>query len=126
MLLPRQRGGKSWFAFEAKSFEIEVEEAKKRAERMYMGEKKGDHFVDQIRGAQLNPSVDGLRRLCEGNQGSSLGKLLGRGGKAIQNGKGLKPSGCFHSMLGKGLWGKKLQSDVSRRKRCSRGLEDLG
>ena len=29
MLLPRRRGGKTWFAFEAKSFEIEVEEAKK-------------------------------------------------------------------------------------------------
>ena len=25
MLLPRQRGGKAWFAFKAKSFDIEVE-----------------------------------------------------------------------------------------------------
>ena len=29
-----------------------------------MGEKKGDYFVDQIRGVQFNPSIDGLRRLC--------------------------------------------------------------
>ena len=29
MLLPRQRGGKAWFAFEAKSFDIEVEEVSK-------------------------------------------------------------------------------------------------
>ena len=28
MLLPRLRGGKKWFAIEAKSFEIEIEEVK--------------------------------------------------------------------------------------------------
>ena len=29
MLLPRLRGGKAWFAFEVKSFDIEVEEVSK-------------------------------------------------------------------------------------------------
>ena len=38
--------------------------SKKRIERMHLGEKKGDYFVDQIRGAQFNSSIDEFRRLC--------------------------------------------------------------
>ena len=35
---PMTRGGRVWFATEAKSFEIEVEEVGKRLERLHLGE----------------------------------------------------------------------------------------
>ena len=44
--------------------------------------------MDQIREAQSKSVIVGFRRLLQGDQGFSLGKCVGRGWKAIQNGKG--------------------------------------
>ena len=64
MLLPRLRGGKTWFAFEAKSFEIEVEEAKKGLRGCIWERRKRITSWIRFGGAQFNSSIDGFRRLC--------------------------------------------------------------
>ena len=60
MLLPRQRRGKTWFAFEAKSFDIEVEEAKKGLRGCIWERRKGITSWIRFGGRSLTRLLMGL------------------------------------------------------------------
>ena len=55
-----QKGGKKWFAFESKSFEIEVEEAKKGLRGCIWERRKGINSWIIFGGRSLTPLLMGL------------------------------------------------------------------
>ena len=95
MLLPRLRGGKTWFAFEAKSFEIEVEEAKKGLKGCIWERRKGITSWIRFGGRSLVRLLTGLEDCARATRDSSWENVWEEDGRRYKMEKGSNQSGVF-------------------------------
>ena len=95
MFLPRLRGGKSWFAFEAKSFEIEVEEAKKGLKGCIWERRKGITSWIRFGGRSLVRLLTGLEDCARATRDSSWENVWEEDGRRSKMEKGSNQSGVF-------------------------------
>ena len=95
MVPPRLRGGKSWFAFEAKSFEIEVEEAKRGLKGCIWERRKGITSWIRFGGRSLVRLLMGLEDCARATRVSSWKNLWEEDGRRYKMEKGSNQSGVF-------------------------------
>ena len=95
MVLPRLRGGKSWFAFEAKSFEIEVEEVKRGLKGCIWERRKGITSWIRFGGRSLVRLLMGLEDCARATRVSSWKNLWEEDGRRYKMEKGSNQSGVF-------------------------------
>ena len=95
MLLSRQRGGKTWFAFEAKSFDIKVEEAKKGLRGCIWERKKGITLWIRFGGCSLTRLLMGLENCVRASRVPVWGNVWEEEGKRYKMEKGSNQAGAF-------------------------------
>ena len=101
VLLPRQRGGKAWFAFEGKSFDIEVEEKSKGLKGCIWERRKGVTSWIRFRRRSLSRLLVGYARL-------SVWVNFWEEGRRYRMERGSNPTGGFIRCLVRDLGGEKL------------------
>ena len=92
MLLPRHRGGKTWFAFEAKSFDIEVEEAKKEC---IWERRKGITLWIRFGGRSLTCLLMGLEDCVRASMVPVWENVWEKEGRRYKMEKGSNQAGAF-------------------------------
>ena len=95
MVLPRLRGGKSWFAFEAKSFEIELEEVKRGLKGCIWERRKGITSWIRFGGRSLVRLLMGLEDCARATRVSVWKNLWEEDGRRYKMEKGSNQSGVF-------------------------------
>ena len=95
MVPPRLRGGKSWFAFEAKSFEIEVEEAKRGLKGCIWERRKGITSWIRFGGRSLVRLLMGLEDCARATRVSVWKNIWEEDGRRYKMEKGSNQSGVF-------------------------------
>ena len=95
MLLPRLRGGKTWFAFEAKSFEIEVEEAKKGLRGCIWERRKGITSWIRFGGRSLIRLLTSLEDCVWATRDSTWENVWEEDGRRYRMEKGSNQAGVF-------------------------------
>ena len=95
MLLPRQRGGKTWFAFEAKSFDIEVEEVTKGLRGCIWERRKGITSWIRFGGHSLTRLLMGLEACVWTSSVPVWGNVWEEEGRRYKMEKGSNQAGSF-------------------------------
>ena len=95
MLLPRLRGGKKWFAVEAKSFEIEVEEAKNGLKGCIWERRKGITSWIRFGRRSLSRLLTGLEDCGRATRVSSWENVWEEDGRRYKMEKGSNQAGVF-------------------------------
>ena len=95
MVLPRLRGGKSWFAFEAKSFKIEIEEVKRGLKGCIWERRKGITSWIRFGGRSLVRLLMGLEDCARATRVSVWKNLWEEDGRRYKMEKGSNQSGVF-------------------------------
>ena len=95
MLLPRLRGGKKWFAFEAKSFEIEIEEVKNGLRGCIWERRKGITSWIRFGRRSLSRLLSGLEDCCRATRVSAWENVWEEDGRRYKMEKGSNQSRVF-------------------------------
>ena len=95
MLLPRLRGGKKWFAVEAKSFEIEIEEGKNGLRGCIRERRKGITSWIRFGRHSLSRLLSGLEDCCRATKVSVWENVWEEDGRRYKMEKGSNQSGVF-------------------------------
>ena len=95
MLLPRLRGGKKWFAFEAKSFEIEIEEVKNGLRGCIWERRKGITSWIRFGRRSLSRLLSGLEECCRATRVSVWENVWEEDGRRYKMEKGSNQAGVF-------------------------------
>ena len=106
MLLSRQRGGKPWFAFEAKSFDIEVEDVSKGLRGCIWERRKGVTSWIKFKGHNLTRSLMGLEACVRASSVPVWGNAWEEEGRRYIMEKGSNQAGSFIRCLVRDLVGK--------------------
>ena len=108
MLLSRQRGGKSWFAFEAKSFDIEVEEVSKGLRGCIWERRKGVTSWIRFGGRSLSRLLMGLEAYAKVPSVPVWGNFWEEEGRRYKMEKGSNQAGGFIHCSVRDLGGKTI------------------
>ena len=95
MLLPRLRGGKKWFAFEAKSFEIEIKEVKNGLRGCIWERRKGITLWIRFGRRSLSRLLSGLEDCGRATRVSVWENVWEEDGRRYKMEKGSNQSGVF-------------------------------
>ena len=93
--LPRQRGGKAWFAFEAKSFEIKVEDTKRGLRGCIWERRKGITSWIRFGGRSLIRLLTGLEECVRANRDLTWQNVWEEDGRRYKLEKGSNQAGVF-------------------------------
>ena len=95
MFPPQLRGGKKWFAFEAKSFEIEIEEVKNGLRGCIWERRKGITSWIRFGRRSLSCLLSGLEDCCRATRVSVWENVWEEDGRRYEMEKGSNQSGVF-------------------------------